>query len=33
VGSEREIKANNLHRQEHKDYVIQEGDILLFRHN
>ncbi len=33
LGSEREVKANNLLRQEHKDYVIQEGDILLIRHN
>lgn len=28
LGSEREIKANNLMRQEPKDYVIQDGDIL-----
>jgi GTP-binding protein YchF len=33
LGSEREIKANNLMRQEHKDYVIKDGDILLIRHN
>lgn len=33
LGSEREIKANNLLRQEPKDYVIQDGDILLIRHN
>jgi ribosome-binding ATPase YchF (GTP1/OBG family) len=33
LGSEREIKAHNLLRQEHKDYVIQDGDILLIRHN
>lgn len=33
LGSEREIKANNLTRQEHKEYVIQDGDILLIRHN
>ncbi|MFV1965117.1 MAG: DUF933 domain-containing protein [Pirellulaceae bacterium] len=33
VGSEREIKANHLMRQEHKDYVIEEGEILLIRHN
>ena len=33
LGSEREIKANNLLRQEHKDYVIQDDDILLIRHN
>ncbi|NJN70811.1 MAG: DUF933 domain-containing protein [Nitrospira sp.] len=29
----REIKAKNLMRQEHKEYVIQDGDILLIRHN
>jgi hypothetical protein len=28
LGSEREIKANNLLRQEPKDYVVQDGDIL-----
>ena len=28
VGSEREIKAQNLMRKEHKDYVIQDGDVL-----
>lgn len=33
LGSEREIKANNLMRQEHKEYVIKDGDILLIRHN
>lgn len=33
LGSEREIKANNLMRQEHKEYVIQDGEILLIRHN
>ncbi|MHB0957741.1 MAG: DUF933 domain-containing protein [Pirellulaceae bacterium] len=33
LGSEREIKAHNLMRQEPKDYVIQDGDILLIRHN
>lgn len=33
LGSEREIKANSLMRQEHKEYVIQDGDILLIRHN
>jgi GTP-binding protein YchF len=33
LGSEREIKANSLMRQEHKDYVIQDDDILLIRHN
>ncbi|MGE0756542.1 MAG: DUF933 domain-containing protein, partial [Pirellulaceae bacterium] len=33
LGSEREIKANGLMRQEHKEYVIRDGDILLIRHN
>ncbi len=28
LGSEREIKAHGLMRQEPKDYVVQEGDIL-----
>lgn len=28
LGSEREVKANNLVRQEPKDYVIRDGDIL-----
>lgn len=28
LGSEREIKANNLLRQEPKDYVVVDGDIL-----
>jgi len=31
LGSEREIKANGLTRQEPKDYVIQDGDILNIR--
>jgi ribosome-binding ATPase YchF (GTP1/OBG family) len=33
LGSEREIKAHNLMRQEPKDYVIRDGDILFIRHN
>lgn len=33
LGGEREIKAANLVRQEHRDYVVQDGDILLIRHN
>lgn len=33
LGSEREVKANNLLRQEPRDYVIHEGDIILVRHN
>lgn len=31
LGSEREVKAHNLLRQEPKDYVVQEGDILHVR--
>ncbi len=31
VGSERDIKANNLMRQEPKDYVVRDGDILHVR--
>jgi GTP-binding protein YchF len=33
LGSEREIKAAGLVRQEPKDYVIQDGDIILIKHN
>jgi hypothetical protein len=33
LGSEREVKAANLMRQEPRDYVIQDGDILEIRHN
>lgn len=33
LGSEREIKAQNLMRKEHKEYVIADGDILLIQHN
>jgi hypothetical protein len=33
LGSEREVKAHNLMRKEHKDYVIQDGEILLIQHN
>lgn len=33
LGSEREVKAANLMRQESKDYVIQDGDIINIRHN
>ncbi len=33
LGSEREIKARNLLRQEPKDYVVQDDDILFIRHN
>ena len=31
TGSEREMKAQNLVRQEPKDYVVQDGDIMLIR--
>ncbi len=31
LGSERELKAANLLRSEHKDYVVQDDDILLIR--
>ena len=31
LGSEREIKAHGLLRQEPKDYVVQDGDILNIR--
>jgi GTP-binding protein YchF len=33
LGSEREIKAAGLMRQEPKDYVIQDGDIITIKHN
>jgi ribosome-binding ATPase YchF (GTP1/OBG family) len=33
LGSERELKANNLMRQEPKDYVIQDGDVITIKHN
>lgn len=31
LGSEREMKAHNLVRHEHRDYVVHEDDILLIR--
>ena len=31
LGSEREIKAQHLMRQEHKDYVVKEDDIVFIR--
>jgi hypothetical protein len=31
LGSEREVKAQNLMRQEPKDYVVQDGDVLHIR--
>lgn len=33
LGSEREMKAHHLVRQEPKDYVVQDGDILLIKFN
>ena len=33
LGSEREIKAANLMRKEHREYVIQDGDIINIQHN
>jgi ribosome-binding ATPase YchF (GTP1/OBG family) len=33
LGSERELKAAGLMRQEPKDYVIQDGDVILIKHN
>ncbi len=33
LGSEREVKAQNRMRQEPKDYVVQDGDILNIRFN
>jgi ribosome-binding ATPase YchF (GTP1/OBG family) len=31
LGSEREVKAHHLVRQEPKDYVVQDDDVLLIR--
>ena len=31
LGSERDVKAHNLMRQEPKDYVVHEGDILTIK--
>lgn len=33
LGSEREVKANNLMHREHKDYVIQDDDVVLIQHD
>jgi len=33
AGSEANAKAKGLLRSEGKDYVVQEGDIILFRFN
>lgn len=32
-GSEKEAKAQGLMRSEGKDYIVQEGDVMLFRFN
>lgn len=32
-GSESEVKANGKFRTQGKDYVVKDGDILLFRFN
>jgi hypothetical protein len=33
LGSEREVKAHNLMRKEHKEYVVQDGDVLFIQHS
>jgi ribosome-binding ATPase len=33
AGSEKVLKDNGLMRSEGKDYIMQEGDIVLFRFN
>ena len=33
LGSEREVKAHHLMRQEPKDYEVQDGDVLLIRYS
>jgi len=33
LGSEQKIKESGLYRQEGKEYVVQKGDVLLFRFN
>lgn len=33
LGSERAVKAEGLMRQEPRDYIIQDGDVVLIRHN
>ena len=32
LGSEREVKAVGLHHTEGKDYIVQDGDVLVIRH-
>lgn len=33
LGSEREVKAAGLHRLEGKEYIVQDGDEIVIRHN
>ena len=33
LGSEREVKAHHLMRKEHKEYVLQDGDVVFIQHN
>ncbi len=33
LGSEREVKAAGLHRLESKDYIVNDGDEIVIRHN
>ena len=33
LGSEREVKANNLMHREHKEYVVQDGEVIFIQHN
>lgn len=33
LGSEREVKAHNLMRKEHKEYLVQDGDVLFIQHS
>jgi ribosome-binding ATPase YchF (GTP1/OBG family) len=33
LGSEREVKAAGLHRLEGKDYIVEDGDEIVIRHN
>lgn len=30
LGSERDVKAAGLNRREHKEYIVQDGDVILF---
>ena len=33
LGSEKDVKAAGKMRLESKEYIIQEGDIIVFRHS